>query len=142
MSSHTFSSYRIVRFGECDPAGVVYYPVFFHWFHELMEEWFERGLDSSYAKCIQEQGFPAKETKAEFFRPCAVGEKVELRMSLAHLSARSFRMDIEVWGQEKKKAIGHVVCVCIGVSKDGFRFSPKEIPPALREKMEKFVSKG
>ena len=142
MSPDIFITQRIVRFGECDPAGVVYYPVFFNWFHELMEEWFERALDISYAKCIQEQGFPAKETKAEFFRPCAVGEEIELRMSLGHLSSRSFRMDIEVWGKEKKKAFGHVVCVCIGVSADGFRFSPTEIPLMLREKMEKFVSKG
>lgn len=141
MSPDLFIARRTVRFGECDPAGVVYYPVFFHWFHELMEEWFERALDTSYATCIKEQGFPAKETKAEFFRPCAVGEQIELRMSLGHLSSRSFRMDIEVWGQEKKKASGHVVCVCIGVSKDGFRFSPTEIPLPLREKMEKFVSK-
>lgn len=142
MSSHTFTTQRIARFGECDPAGVVYYPVFFNWFHELMEEWFERALDISYAKCIQEQGFPAKETKAEFFRPCAVGEELELRMVLGHLSSRSFRMDIEVWGNEKKKAVGYVVCVCIGVSEDGFRFAPKEIPLPLREKMEKFVCEG
>ena len=141
MSSHIFTSHRIVRFGECDPAGVVYYPVFFHWFHELMEEWFEQALNMSYAKCIQEQGFPAKETKAEFFRPCAVGEEVELRMSLGYLSSRSFRMDIEVWGQEKK-ASGYVVCVCIGVSGEGFRFSSKEIPLPLSEKMEKFVYKS
>lgn len=131
---------RTVRFGECDPAGVVYYPVFFHWFHELMEVWFEEGLGWSYAECIQEQGFPAKETKAEFLRPCAVGEEVELKMSLGHLSSRSFRMDIEVWGNEKKKAYGHVVCVCIGVSGTSFRFAPKEIPARLSEKMEKFVS--
>ena len=136
----SFVHRRIVRFGECDPAGVVYYPVFFHWFHELMEVWFEEALELRYSECIQEQGFPAKETKAEFFRPCAVGEEVELRMSLGHLSSRSFRMNIEVWGQEKKKASGHVVCVCIGVSGAGFRFAPKEIPVDLREKMEKFVS--
>ena len=139
--SSIFLSKRIVRFGECDPAGVVYYPVFFHWFHEVMEEWFERCLDIGYADCIREYGFPAKETNAEFFRPCAVGEHLELRMSLGTLSSRSFRMDIEVWGNEKKKAVGSVVCVCIGVSIDGFRFSPKEIPHTLREKMEKFVSK-
>ena len=142
MSSQTFTTERIVRFGECDPAGVVYYPVFFNWFHELMEEWFERALDISYAACIQKQGFPAKETKAEFFRPCAVGELLELKMSLAYLSSRSFRMDIEVWGKGKKKAAGYVVCVCIGVLEDGFRFAPTEIPLPLREKMEKFVSNG
>ena len=75
--SSIFLSKRIVRFGECDPAGVVYYPVFFHWFHEVMEEWFERCLDIGYADCIREYGFPAKETNAEFFRPCSVGEHLE-----------------------------------------------------------------
>ena len=138
--SEVFVHSRVVRFGECDPAGVVYYPVFFNWFHELMEAWFETSLGISYAQCIQKVGFPAKETNAVFFRPVALGESVDLHMHLSQLSPRSFRMDIEVKSQEKTKAKGYVVCVCIGVSPDGFQFAPQEIPPDLYTKMQKYVS--
>jgi len=134
-----FSQQRIVRFGECDPAGVVYYPVFFHWFHELMECWFERHLGRSYAECVQTIGFPAKETKAEFFRPCALGEELCLTMYLRRLSARSMTIAISIEGSGSIKAKGHVVCVCIGVQATGFQFSSQEIPQDLFQKMEKFL---
>ena len=137
--SKTFSCTHTVRFGECDPAGVVYYPVFFHWFHELMEKWFEQELGQTYAECVRTVGFPAKETQSEFFRPCALGEKLVMSMHLSHLSRRSFRMEIEILGAGKTKAKGYVVCVCIGVQKEGFRFVPQEIPASLHEKMDKFL---
>ena len=135
-----FSLKRNIRFGECDPAGVVYYPVFFNWFHELMEAWFAQELGMTYAECIKTCGFPAKETKAEFFRPCALGEEVVLRLHLSSLSNRSMRIEIFVLGTDgQKKAQGHVVCVCIGVSKDGFQFSSMKIPEKLAYNMKKFL---
>ena len=134
-----FSSLRTVRFGECDPAGVVYYPVFFNWFHELMECWFAEGLGLPYRACLKTMGFPAKETRAEFFRPCSMGETLRLELSLSHLGARSLRIEVDVFSGETRKASGHVVCVCIGLQPDGFRFSSMDIPDFLRDKMMKFV---
>ena len=55
--NHFFLHHRTVRFGECDPAGVVYYPIFFNWFHECMEVWFEEALQTPYAEVIQNIGF-------------------------------------------------------------------------------------
>ncbi|MEC7984044.1 MAG: thioesterase family protein [Myxococcota bacterium] len=134
-----FSIPRTVRFGECDPAGAVYYPVFFNWFHELMECWFEDALGLPYRECLQTMGFPAKETGAEFFKPCTVGEELRLQLFLSHLGKRSLCMEIEVFSESTLKAKGFVVCVCIGLEKDGFRFSSKEIPTTLRDKMMKFL---
>ena len=65
--NHFFLHHRTVRFGECDPAGVVYYPIFFNWFHECMEVWFEEALQVPYAEVIQNIGFPAKSCEANFF---------------------------------------------------------------------------
>ena len=138
-----FVDYRTVRFGECDPAGVVYYPVFFNWFHELMETWFECGLDISYADCIKDVGFPAKSTQADFFRPCAMGERLKIELYLSRLSNRSMTIEVDIWGADnKQKAHGQVICVCIGVSSEGFRFKPQEIPISLRQKMEYFLQEG
>lgn len=35
-----FSTRITVRFGDADPAGLVYYPVLFHYCHAAMEEFF------------------------------------------------------------------------------------------------------
>jgi 4-hydroxybenzoyl-CoA thioesterase len=53
-----FSAEFSVRFGEIDQARVVYYPRFFHYFHQTFEEWFARALGVSY--------FPACASKASF----------------------------------------------------------------------------
>ena len=138
-----FVDHRTVRFGECDPAGVVYYPVFFNWYHELMEAWFEQALGMSYSECIKTVGFPAKTTQAEFFRPCAMGEKLTMELYLSRLTKRSMTIEIDIKGaDQKQKAHGYVVCVCIGVSSDGFRFKPREIPENLHEKMKYFLQEG
>ena len=134
-----FCANRIVRFGECDPAGVVYYPVFFNWFHELMECWFEEELELPYRECLKTVGFPAKETSAEFYKPCTVGEELRLEMHLSTLGTRSFRMEIDVFSAEVLKAKGYVLCVCIALQGDGFQFSAARIPDILRDKMMKFL---
>ena len=55
-----FTVERTVRFGECDPAGVLYYPVYFNWVHETMEIWFEEALHVPYRDALQTHGFPSK----------------------------------------------------------------------------------
>ena len=41
-----------VRFHHCDPAGLIFYPQCFVLFHELMEDWFTRGLDEPYPDLV------------------------------------------------------------------------------------------
>ena len=131
---------RIVRFGECDPAGVVYYPVFFNWFHETMEAWFESGLHEPYAKVIQTFGFPAKKISAEFHRPCKMGEALTIELTVAELGRSSLRLAIVVKGVDgKSKATGDVLCVCIGVAAGEFQFRSHPIPEELRQKMSQFT---
>ena len=57
-----------VGFGDCDPAGIVYFPRFFHFFHEAMETWFDEVLGLPYAEMIGGRGlgFPAVHTEADF----------------------------------------------------------------------------
>ena len=43
-----FSTRITVRFGDADPAGLVYYPTFFHYFHIAMEEFFAARCGISY----------------------------------------------------------------------------------------------
>ena len=82
-----------VRFGECDPAGVVYFPTFFDWFHQAMESWFEQGLQRPYADVLQHVGFPAVHTEADFRRPCRLGEALDIEVRVGDLGKKRFRLD-------------------------------------------------
>ena len=137
--SEAFEHLRTVRFGECDPAGVVYYPVFFNWFHEAMEQWFEQELGQSYAAVVKQVGFPAAETSAQFVRPIALGEEIVVRLQVARIGKSSLLLRFSVLGQGRiEKAIGEVRCVCIGVASGEFQFRAVSIPETLREQMVRF----
>ena len=159
MSTY-FLQHRTVRFGECDPAGVVYYPVFFNWFHECMEDWFDNGLKEPYAQVIKEIGFPAKSCAAEFFRPIHNGSQITLVLSISEIRPKGITLQFEIFAEHiseqsldirlleedtdsnkplKKLAVGKVVCVGIGVKKGEFHFRPMPIPSELYQKMLSYL---
>jgi 4-hydroxybenzoyl-CoA thioesterase len=149
--NHSFLHHRTVRFGECDPAGVVYYPIFFNWFHECMEVWFEEALQTPYAEVIQEIGFPAKSCEANFLRPIPVGSSITLVLSLSEIRQKGFCLIFDIYKEhlhhnteieQLSKSIlatGKVVCVGIGVKEGEFQFRPMDIPSELRQKMSAYL---
>ncbi|MFT4977236.1 MAG: 4-hydroxybenzoyl-CoA thioesterase [Myxococcota bacterium] len=133
-----FSHRRVVRFGECDPAGVVYYPVFFGWFHEAMEAWFAERVGVPYATVLEEIGFPAVRTEADFSRPCRNGDEVTVDVVVEKMGSRSLTFAFTVRGAgegEDVRARGKTVCVGIAAAADGFTFSSATIPAALRDQI-------
>ena len=128
---------RMVRFGECDPAGVVYYPVFFDWFHQSMEEWFEKGLGHKYSDVIKEYGFPAVHTEATYHKAIPMGMQVYIQVGVTTLSRSSLGLSFQIVDEDGVCfAQGNVRTVCIAVKKGQFQFSSTEIPLFLREKMQ------
>jgi len=132
---------HMVRFGECDPAGVVYFPNYFDWFHQAMESWFEHGLGRPYAEVLQHVGFPAVHTEADFRRPCRQGEHLDIEIRVGELGKKRFRLDYRVLGSEGKvRATGATVCAVIAqVEGDGFAFRSVSIPEDLRERIKQFI---
>ena len=41
-----------IRFGHCDPAGIVYFPQYLVMLNGLLEDWFTDGLGVSYAELL------------------------------------------------------------------------------------------
>ena len=131
----------MVRFGECDPAGVVYYPVFFTWFHEAMEAWFEQALERPYADVIKTVGFPAVKTEAQFRRPCHVGDEVFVMLSLSALERSSMTLQFRIIDSDAQlRATGSVTCVSIGVAAGEFQFKAIRIPEQLSSLMEAYLT--
>ena len=67
-----------VRFNDVDHAGIVYYPVFFHYFHLAFEELFRARMGPrSYQELLDREriGFPAVATECEFFSPLRFGDE-------------------------------------------------------------------
>ena len=133
-----------VRFGDCDPAGIVYFPRFFHLFHEAMETWFSAGLGLSYAGLIlgRKLGFPAVHSEADFKVPCALGDSITVELRVARLGRSSIGLEYVVRGDTGDlRLTGASTCVVMDLdpASPDFRRAVA-IPDELRARIERFMA--
>jgi 4-hydroxybenzoyl-CoA thioesterase len=132
-----FTTERKIRFSHCDPAGIVYFVNFFDMVSGAVEDWFGEALGWTFNEMHLQRrvGFPIVNTGCEFFKPCHLGDRLELELAIAKLGSSSIEFEVtgRVAGEEKFRA-RHKVAM---MSLDTQRALP--IPMDLREKMQPFV---
>ncbi|MDX6695565.1 MAG: 4-hydroxybenzoyl-CoA thioesterase [Blastocatellia bacterium] len=114
-----FSTRIIVRFGDTDPAGFVYYPNFFHYFHVAMEEFFAARCGISYQRLMADEriGFPTVKTEAEFMIPLVYGDAalVEVVVSEVGRSSATFEYGVRRAGDGALCARARLVHVAMNL---------------------------
>jgi hypothetical protein len=50
-----FRRERVIRFSDCDPAGIVFYPQYFVMFNGLLEDWFSDDLGVGFDALVLER---------------------------------------------------------------------------------------
>lgn len=114
---------HVVRFGDCDPAGIVYFPRFFDLFHQAMETWFQR-LGVSYHDVIvgRKIGFPAVHTEADFRRPSWFGEQLDIRLHVEDVGTKSLALGYRVFGpdgdNEDPRVVGATIVAVMDLDPD------------------------
>lgn len=84
-----------VEFGDCDPAGIVWFPNFFRWVDASSRHFFRACGVPAWHETVKTHGIigtPLVETNAKFTRPASYGDDIEVHSSIAEWGARSFRM--------------------------------------------------
>ena len=95
-----------IEWGDCDPAGIIFYPRYFEIFDASTAALFERALGmTKFAmfKALPFAGFPLVRTRARFMRPTRFGDDVMVETSVT-FNRSSF--DIE-----HKLSLDDAVCV-------------------------------
>lgn len=89
-----FSFRMPVRFGDTDPAGLVYYPNLFHYCHVAMEEFFADQCGVSYYQLITVDriGFPTVSVQSEFNHPLVYGDEVEIQIGVLSVGRSSLSL--------------------------------------------------
>ncbi len=98
-----FCHTRPVGFADVDHAGIVYYPVFFHYFHLVFEELFRQRMGPrAYADLLDRQriGFPAVRCECDYKAPLRFGDLMDIEMSVARLGNRSMDLRYRVYRHE------------------------------------------
>jgi 4-hydroxybenzoyl-CoA thioesterase len=75
-----------IRWGDCDPAGIIFYPRYFEIFDHATATLFERALGVTKLqmfKSFEFAGFPLVRTQARFVRPTRFGDDVVVHSSIA-----------------------------------------------------------
>jgi 4-hydroxybenzoyl-CoA thioesterase len=86
-----------VRFEDCDPAGIIFYPRFFALVNRLVEDWFADELGQSFRALHIEQrkGVPTVQFACDFKAPVRLGEALDMCLRVAHLGASSCQLLID-----------------------------------------------
>ena len=88
----------VVSFGDCDPAGIVYYPNFFRWMDGTFHAYLKARSEGHKAICeeIGARGLGLMDAKMTFRSPAADGDVVRYAMTEIAWSGKSFDIVYEV----------------------------------------------
>lgn len=95
-----FTRERLIRFSDCDPAGIVFYPQYFVMFNGLVEDWFNDGLGVVYHDLLMRRrvGLPTVHLQADFTAVSRLGDRVQLQLAVARLGRRSLTLQLRCVG--------------------------------------------
>jgi len=96
-----FSRERQIRFSDCDPAGIVFYPQYFVMFNGLVEDWVD-ALGVGYRSLVIERrvGLPTVRLEAEFRAISHMGDRVVLSLAVERLGGRSITLKLRCAGAD------------------------------------------
>lgn len=95
-----FSRARRIRFSDCDPAGIVFYPQYFVLFNDLLEAWFDTVWAGGFADYIVRCrcGVPTVRLAADFKATSRMGDDVILTLNVQRVGQRSFELALDCKG--------------------------------------------
>jgi 4-hydroxybenzoyl-CoA thioesterase len=131
---------RRIRFADCDPAGIVYFPRFLEMANDLVESWFDTGLAMPFGEFHFDRGWgvPLVNAKVDFLKACRLGETLSLELVVETLGRSSAVLAIRghIEGEDKLR-MRHKVAIVSLQSRRAIA-----IPEELRERMAHFLLPG
>jgi 4-hydroxybenzoyl-CoA thioesterase len=85
-----------IEWCDCDPAGIIFYPLYFDMFDTSTTVLIERALGMSkfeYLKAYDFAGHPLVETRARFRLPTRYGDEVAIATALVECGRSSFKVE-------------------------------------------------
>lgn len=101
-ASNEFRRPRLIRFSDCDPAGIVFYPQYFVMLNGLIEDWVNEGLGLSYHGLVAQRriGLPTVKLEVDFRAVSRMGDPVVLGLCVQRLGPRSMTLAVRCFGAQ------------------------------------------
>jgi 4-hydroxybenzoyl-CoA thioesterase len=84
-----------IHWGDCDPAGIIYYPRYFEIFDRCTTMMLEQALGMKkieFLSAYDFSGYPMVETRGRFLLPTRYGDDIVVESSIARLGRSSFEV--------------------------------------------------
>lgn len=127
---------RRIRFSDCDPAGIVFYPQYFVMFNGLLEDWVDGPLGIGFAELVSRRriGLPTVRLEADFRAVSRFGDDVVLSLAVDRLGGRSLTLDLRCTAAADGELRMAVRQVIVTTSLDTHK--AVEVPADLRAAIE------
>ena len=120
-----------IRFSQCDPAGIVFFPQYLVLVNSVLEDWFNEGLGISYAELIGSRniGTPTVRLECDFKAVSHFGDDLVMGLEVTHLGRTSMILHIDCRaGEEIRMGVRQVI-----VFTDLQTHQPIRVPEDVRE---------
>ncbi len=111
-----------IQFGDCDPAGIVYYPNYFRFFDNATAALLSAAFAMHKRNWLAHYGIagiPMVDTGARFIRPSSFGDVVEIRSEITELGRSSFAVKHTLLRSGEPAIEAHEKRVWVTRSEDG-----------------------
>lgn len=110
-----------IEFGDCDPAGIVYFPNFFRMFDASTAYLFEAALGLKKIAWIRRYGIlgiPVVDTGAKFIKPSRFGDVVTIVSTVTEFRRSSFEVVHQLFNAGELAIEGREIRVWVAVDPD------------------------
>jgi len=110
-----FSMHERVRWGDCDPMGIIRYDAYTRFF-ELGESEMFRSLGIGYASFADDYGItlPRRVMHMEYPSPPRLDDRLELVLYISEVGGSSLRLNLDCWAEDGSLRMeGYLVLVCV-----------------------------
>ena len=127
-----------IAWGDCDPAGIVFFPQYLVMINTLHERWFGEALGVPYAQYIGERrlGLPTVRLECDFTAVSRLGDRLRQRLEVAKLGRTSLELAVEYvseGGELRARFRQVLVCTSLATHKS------YPLPDDLRAAMQRFL---
>lgn len=128
-----FVRQRLIRFSDCDPAGIVFFPQLFVMFNGLVEDWFNEELGIGYAELIgpRRVGLPTVALQTEFRAVSRHGDAVALALKLLRIGSRSIELSLALRAGEELRVSSRQTLVTTSLDTHRAIAIPEDLRAAL-----------
>ena len=110
-----------IEWGDCDPAGIVFYPRYFEMFEACIAALFERATGLTKYQLLKTygfSGFPVVQANAQFRAPAKYGDDVIAETSISEFRRSSFDVHHRVFNGDHLSVDGFETRVWVGPHPD------------------------